>query len=63
MVGLILLEYVGGAPNPRTWRGPETGCFYRFGGERRVGYVDKADAVKFLTPRGGGRAFKLYRGQ
>ena len=62
VVGFVLLEYVGEAPNPRTWRGLETGCGYRFGGARRVGYVDKRDAIKFLAPRGGGKAFKLYRG-
>lgn len=63
VVGLILLEYVGEAPTPRTWRGLETGWPYRFGGARRVGYVDKADAIKWLSPRGGGRAFRIYRGK
>ena len=48
------------APDERTWKGLDTGVPYRFG-PNSVKLVDKADALKFLTPLGGGKAFKLAR--
>ena len=58
--GFLELEYIGKAPDERTWKGLDTGVPYRFG-PNSVKLVDKADALKFLTPLGGGKAFKLAR--
>ena len=58
--GFLELEYIGKAPDERTWKGLETGVPYRFG-PSDVKLVDKADGLKFLTPLGGGKAFKLAR--
>ena len=58
--GFLELEYIRKSPNERVWRGTETGVPYRFG-PGSVKLVDKRDALRFLTPLGGGKAFKLAR--
>ena len=57
-----MLKYVGEAKAVRSWPGPVTGTRYPFG-PGGVGLVDKRDALVFLAPKGGGKAFKLYRGK
>ena len=62
--GLLELEYTGLAKRPTSRQGPATGCFYRFGGERRVGYVDKRDALAWLGVKETEeqrRTFRLWR--
>ena len=59
--GWIALAYTGKAPNPRPWRGAETGLVYWFGGDRRFGFVDARDAVKWLAPRRTGDAQPVVR--
>ena len=58
---MVVLRYVGGAPDRRLWRGPVTGVRYAFG-PGDVRYVDKRDAAVWLNPpRGEGRAFERDR--
>ena len=59
-VGFLLLEYTGNSPNRRCWKGPATGNRYYFG-PGDVNWVDKRDGLMFLTPRGGGKAFRMVR--
>ena len=58
--GFLLLAYTGNSPNRRKWKGPATGIHYYFG-PGDVRWVDRLDGLKFLTPRGGGKAFRSYR--
>jgi len=56
--GLLLLRYVGKAPDKRPWRGAATGTIYPFGPGDTL-YVDSRDAELFLKPlRGDGAAFR-----
>ena len=50
----IQLEYVGGQPGTRTYRGPETGRVYRFGDNEghRVHLVEVVDAPHLLNLAG-----------
>jgi len=57
--GFLELEYTGLAPDIRTWKGLVTGTAYEFGGDKRLGYVDRDDGLKFLKPLGDGVAFRL----
>lgn len=62
--GWLHIEYLGGAPTARGWRGPFTGQAYWFGGNKRRGYVDIRDGIKMLVPRltGGARpVFEVIR--
>lgn len=59
--GWEILEYVGTSSGDLTWWGPVTGQRYVMGGNRKVSYVDKADAVSMLKLRDGGReVFRVY---
>jgi len=59
--GWLLLEYTGKAPGSRPWRGPVSKCVYWFGRDRRVGYVDARDGVKFIAPRRANDALPVFR--
>ena len=59
--GWLLLEYVGGAPDVRAWKGPVTGCTYEFGGDRKLACVDARDGIKLLTPRRSSGAMPVFR--
>lgn len=50
-IGFVSIRYTGKAPRVRYWPGPFTGTLYPFGGERRTGYVDTRDAVKWFSQR------------
>jgi len=43
-IGLTELRYEGGAGSPLIWPGPLTHWPYKFGGSKRLGYVDTRDA-------------------
>jgi hypothetical protein len=45
---MVMLEYIGASAGTQTWFGPVTGTRYLFGGNRKVGYVDGADADEML---------------
>lgn len=45
----------------RDWIGVATGCVYRFGGDKRTGYADARDAVKWLTVRKTNGAEAVFR--
>ena len=49
--GMVILEYLGNSAGKQTWFGPVTGQKYTFGGSRRVGYVDRRDAVGMAKMR------------
>ncbi len=55
--GFLLLEYIGGSKTVREWEGYETGTRYEFGPGTQS-YVDTGDAMLFLHPAGGGKAFR-----
>jgi hypothetical protein len=59
--GWIWLEYAGNAPGVRRWTGPATGQPYRFGADKRIGKVDKRDAIEFLKQRTAGGAERIWR--
>lgn len=50
----VQLEYIGGQPGTRTYRGPETGRLYRFGDNEghRVHLVEVGDAPHLLNLAG-----------
>ena len=56
------MAYTGNAPTARPWRGQVTGVVYWFGGDRRIGYVDARDGIKFLTPIGE-PVFEVWNGE
>lgn len=61
--GFLILEYTGKSKRVRRWPGAFTGARYRFGGDRRIGYVDARDGVKFVAQRtanGAQRTFKFH---
>lgn len=59
--GFEILEYVGPSSADMTWWGPATKTRYVFGGNRRVGYVDAADAPGMLQMSDGGKkVFAVY---
>lgn len=57
----MIVEYLGGAPTARDWVGVATGCVYRFGGDKRTGYADARDAVKWITARKTNGAEAVFR--
>jgi len=59
--GWLHIEYLGGAPTPRDWRGLYTGLMYQFGGDKRRGYVDFRDGIKMVAPRLMGGASPVFR--
>lgn len=60
--GFEILEYVGASSSDMTWWGPTTGTRYVFGGNRRVGYVDRRDVDKMVAIQDQGRkAFRVYQ--
>lgn len=60
--GMEILEYIGTSASDMTWYGPESKVRYVFGGNRRVGYVDKRDAVKMVALVDQGKpTFRVYQ--
>lgn len=60
--GFEILEYIGGNAGDMTWYGPETRTRYIFGGNRRVGYVDKRDVAKMVAlVDQNQKVFKVYQ--
>ena len=56
------MEYIGRNQGDTTWWGPETETRYVFGGNRRVGYVDKADVAGMLKMQKEGKpVFRVFR--
>lgn len=59
--GFEILEYIGSNVGDMTWYGPESRTRYIFGGNRRVGYVDKRDVVKMVALLDQGKkVFRVY---
>ena len=57
---LTLMEYIGANVGNTDWHAP-SGMTYRFGGNRRLGYVDARDVEWLLNVRVGGRPqFRRY---
>lgn len=60
--GFEILEYIGTNVGDMTWYGPESRARYIFGGNRRVGYVDKRDVAKMVALLDQGKkAFRVYQ--
>ena len=60
--GFEILEYIGTNSGDMTWYGPETRTRYVFGGNRRVGYVDKRDVAKMVAlVDQGAKVFRVYQ--
>lgn len=59
--GFEILEYIGSNVGDMTWYGPESRTRYIFGGNRRVGYVDKRDVAKMVALLDQGKkVFRVY---
>lgn len=60
--GMEILEYVGTSAGDMTWWGPVSQTRYIFGGNRRVGYVDKRDVEKMVAlVDQGAKVFRVYQ--
>lgn len=60
--GFEILEYIGTSSSDMTWWGPETGQRYIFGGNRKVGYVDRRDVAKMVALKDRGKqVFQVYQ--
>lgn len=60
--GMEILEYIGTSASDMTWYGPESKTRYVFGGNRKVGYVDKRDVAKMVALVDQGKpTFRIYQ--
>lgn len=60
--GMEILEYIGTSASDMTWYGPESKVRYVFGGNRKVGYVDKRDVTKMVALVDQGKpTFRVYQ--
>jgi hypothetical protein len=55
-----MVRYTGKSRDIRLWRGKETDHLYKFGGDKRLGYVDMRDVKGFVQPLTTGGAMPVF---